>query len=78
MTWIIEHLNVVVPLWMLLGVISWGWQNHCAYADNPRADENSKKWMFLFWSPLLGPIMALMTFIICLVDNQWHFGLRFR
>ena len=78
MTWIIDYWYFVIAIWMALGVISWGWQNHCAFANNPRADDNPKKWIFLVWSPLFGPIMALMTFIICLVDNQWHFGIRFR
>lgn len=40
--------------------------------------QHPKKWIFLVWSPLLGPIMALMTFIVCLFGNKWYFGLRFR
>lgn len=64
--------------WGLMGYIGWAWTNFNAYADDPKADENPKKWDMLPIMVAYGPLAPIITLIIGLVDRNLRFGLRFK
>ena len=67
-------------LWPVSGLFGWAWANYSAFMhDGP--SNASDAWLmrkYLLISPLLGPFMAIVNFMVSISEKKFYLGLRFR
>lgn len=65
--------------WAIVGILGWGWANHCIQVSDPDENNGLAKWIMLVAAPFLGPFMLLINLIVYISSHtSLSFGLRFK
>ena len=71
----VGHMIFGVILWLLSGLLAWGWMGHIAIVENPSYQGPPAKALCILVYLVMGPLILLIITLSVIPRDRW--GLRF-